>query len=76
MIKRIMRKEELELICDQPRVRPKTSEVFRLWCDNTKLQKLTGYKPAVSLEEGITKTINWFMDSACLAQYKADLYNV
>ena len=57
-------------------VRPKNSEVFRLWGDNTKIKSLTGYEPSYSLEEGLKETIAWFLDKDNLKKYKADIYNV
>lgn len=61
---------------DQARIRPKNSEVFRLWGDNAKIKSLTGYEPAYSLEEGLKETIAWFLDKDNLKKYKTDIYNV
>lgn len=58
------------------RVRPLGSEVERLWCDNTKLERLTGFRPQIPLRDGLTKTIAWFRESNNLQRYKADVYNV
>jgi len=58
------------------RVRPQGSEVERLWCDNAKLERLTGFRPQISLRDGLTKTIAWFRENHNLQRYKADLYNV
>ena len=76
MIKSLMHKDELILACDEQRMRPATSEVYRLWCDNTKIKQLTNFQSLVSLEEGIKKTIDWFVQDDHLAKYKTDLYNV
>lgn len=67
---------DVKFIEDQARIRPKNSEVFRLWGDNTKIKSLTGYEPSYSLEEGLKETINWFLDKDNLKKYKADIYNV
>ncbi len=67
---------DIKFIEDQVRIRPKNSEVFRLWGDNTKIKSLTGYEPSYSLEEGLKETINWFLDKDNLRKYKADIYNV
>lgn len=75
LIKKIMR-SEVHFLVDPQRIRPEKSEVQRLWCDNTKINRLTGFEPAFSLEEGLTKTINWFTDKANLSQYKSAIYNV
>lgn len=66
----------VEFLTDDQRLRPEKSEVFRLWCDNTKINSLTGFKPAYSIRQGLQETINWFSVAENLAKYKADLYNV
>jgi len=73
MIKRIM-KSDVKIVTDRKRIRPKNSEVFRLFCDNTKIRKLTGFKPEFTLEEGLEKTIQWFTRPENLSRYKADIY--
>jgi NAD dependent epimerase/dehydratase len=67
---------DAEIVMDKERLRPKNSEVFRLYCDNSKIKKYTSFKPAVSLESGIKETIDWFLDNDNLKKYKADIYNV
>lgn len=61
---------------DDQRIRPERSEVERLWCDNSKIRKLTGFEPQVSVEEGLTRTIEWMRNPANLARYKVNIYNV
>ena len=61
---------------DPQRLRPKGSEVFRLWGDNTKIRALTGWQPLVDIKEGLRRTIDWFTDADNLSRYKADRYNV
>ncbi|MCP4719534.1 MAG: SDR family NAD(P)-dependent oxidoreductase [Desulfobacteraceae bacterium] len=75
LIKKIM-KSDVQFITDTQRFRPKDSEVFRLCCDNTRINQLTGFSPDYSLEQGLEKTIEWFVDPKNLARYKTDLYNV
>jgi NAD dependent epimerase/dehydratase len=75
LIKEIMN-SSVELVQDSSRIRPKNSEVERLWCDNTKIRELTGFTPQISLEQGIKKTVDWFSDSSNLVKYKTDIYNV
>lgn len=67
---------KVELETDEQRIRPEKSEVFRLWCDNKKINSLTGFMPQVSLEEGLKKTIDWFSKPENLAKYKTGIYNV
>ena len=61
---------------EDERLRPPNAEVQRLWCDNTQLQELTGFKPNVSLKEGLKITIDWFSNPQNLKRYKTHLYNV
>jgi len=63
-------------VVDADRVRPATSEVMRLRCDSAKLERATGFRPAVPLRDGIARTARWFQDPANLRRYKAHLYNV
>ena len=67
---------KVKFIEDAQRIRPDKSEVFRLWCDNSKINKLAKYNPEVSIREGLSKTIDWFLDADNLAKYKTDIYNV
>ena len=75
LIKEIMH-SDVEFVTDKQRLRPGKSEVFRLWCDNTKINKLTGFKPQVDIKTGLSKTIDWFTKKENLAKYKHDIYNV
>jgi nucleoside-diphosphate-sugar epimerase len=75
MIKKLM-KSNVKIVTDRKRIRPKNSEVFRLFCDNTKIKKLTGFEPEFTLEEGLKKTIAWFTLKENLSRYKTDIYNV
>lgn len=49
----------LEIESDEQRLRPDKSEVFRLLADNAKAERLLGWRPAVTLEEGLDRTIEW-----------------
>jgi nucleoside-diphosphate-sugar epimerase len=51
-----------EVVTDQSRLRPAGSEVERLLCDNTRALELAGWKPEVSLEEGLRITAEWVKD--------------
>ena len=65
---------EVEVESDEARVRPERSEVERLLADNTLASTLTGWKPAVSLEDGLRATIEWFREHA--SRYRAGTYAV
>lgn len=75
LIKKIM-KSDVEFKIDEQRIRPEKSEVNRLWCDNSLIHSLTGFKPHYSIEEGLKKTIEWFLNPENLKRYKAGIYNV
>jgi len=65
---------DAEIVCDRQRVRPDDSEVMRLIAANDKALELTGWKPAVSLREGLGDTVEFI--KANLNEYKPDIYNV
>jgi NAD dependent epimerase/dehydratase len=67
---------DVELVTDEQRIRPEKSEVFRLWCDNTKIHDMTGFEPKYNIRQGLSETIDWFIRPENLAKYKADIYNV
>lgn len=73
-IARLM-KEDVDFVVDPERLRPAGSEVFRLCGDNALITSLTSWRPQVSLEEGLQRTIDWFTVPSNLAQYKYDIYN-
>ena len=65
---------------DDKRLRPKDSEVERLWADNKKAADLLHWKPKYGglegFKAGISKTIEWFSKPENLSNYKSDIYNV
>jgi NAD dependent epimerase/dehydratase len=75
LIKELM-SSDVEVVKEKERLRPEKSEVFRLWCDNTKIRELTGFEPKYSIREGLKKTIDWFANPENLRKYKFDIYNV
>ncbi|MDD4310276.1 MAG: NAD-dependent 4,6-dehydratase LegB [Candidatus Cloacimonetes bacterium] len=75
LLKDIMQ-SDVKFITDEQRIRPENSEVFRLWCDNSKIKALTGFEPSYSIREGLEKTVEWFSKPANLAKYKPGIYNV
>jgi NAD dependent epimerase/dehydratase len=74
-IKELMH-SDIEILSDEQRLRPKNSEVLRLWCDNTKINQLTGFKPNFNIDEGLKLTIEWFIKPENLKKYKTEIYNV
>jgi NAD dependent epimerase/dehydratase len=75
LIKELM-KSDVKFVVDEQRIRPDKSEVFRLWCDNTKIEKMTGYKPKTNIRQGLEKTIDWLLVPENLNCYKSEIYNV
>jgi len=56
IIARIIGKK-VKILIDKERFRP--YDVQKLICDNSKAKKLLRWEPEVSIEEGLTRTINW-----------------
>jgi NAD dependent epimerase/dehydratase len=50
---------DLEIIVEDRRVRPETSEVSRLHAESSKALQLAGWRAEVSLDEGLRRTTNW-----------------
>jgi NAD dependent epimerase/dehydratase len=73
MISRLIGKKVL-ITTDANRIRPSQSEVERLFCDNSKLKKLTDWQPSYDLEKGLMVTIEWLKQN--MSHYKPDQYNV
>lgn len=74
-IKTLMQ-SDVEIIIEDQRIRPKGSEVHRLWCDNAKIRAMTGFEPQYSIDEGLKLTIEWFLKPKNLKKYKSEIYNV
>ncbi len=75
LIASIMNKD-VKFVEDVQRLRPKNSEVFRLWGDNTKIKTLTGFEPEYDITRGLQETIEWFTCEENLRKYKSGIYNV
>jgi NAD dependent epimerase/dehydratase len=74
-IKELMN-SDVKFVTENVRLRPKNSEVFRLFCDNSKIKKITGYSPQITIHEGLQQTIDWLSSPKNLQYYKAEIYNV
>ena len=70
----------IEIRSEEERIRPKNSEVERLWADNQKAQELFGWQPTYAGREGfmrgLVETIDWLTQPNNLRAYKSDIYNV
>jgi NAD dependent epimerase/dehydratase len=62
----------LEVGVDPARLRPTGSEVMRLISDNRLAAERLGWKPAVSLDEGLVRTVDWI--GSHLAHYQVGTY--
>ena len=67
---------QVKTVQDKERIRPKKSEVERLLSSNEKILSKTNWKPEISLEEGLTKTFEWFEKIDIKSFYKSNKYNV
>lgn len=74
-IKELMH-SDVDFLTDEQRIRPEKSEVCRLWCDNSKIEQLTGFKPLFDIKQGLQKTIEWITDPEHLKTYKSQIYNI
>ena len=70
----------IDLISNEERIRPKNSEVERLWADNAKAKELFGWQPTYGgrkgFKRGLVETIDWFIQPNNLRSYKSDIYNM
>lgn len=61
---------QVPIVSKDERARPALSEVERLLSDNSLATSLAGWRPSVSLREGIERTVEWFSDEGNLARYR------
>jgi NAD dependent epimerase/dehydratase len=65
--------KKINIKTDQSRLRPETSEVERLCCDNAKAKKLLGWQPKLTgkegLKAGLKQSIEWFANPLNRAHY-------
>ncbi len=66
--------QDIQIECDQQRLRPDASEVERLLADNRLARELLGWEPQVDLETGLLHTIEWMR--ASLERYRPGVYVV
>jgi dTDP-glucose 4,6-dehydratase len=63
-----------KVLAETERLRPEKSEVMRLHASNRKAQEVLGWYPQVSLDEGLSRTIDWISQN--LHRYKPEKYAV
>ena len=71
---------KVEITTDEQRLRPEGSEVNRLFGDNSRIQKLTGWQPTYGglegFRRGLAQTAEWFSEPSNLAHYRPGTYSV
>jgi len=67
-------KTDIPIVSKTERIRPDKSEVLSLLGDSSLLQNKTTWRPETSLEEGITKTIDFIRTH--IGNYKTDRYTI
>ncbi len=65
---------DAHIVTDAQRVRPENSEVLRLRSNNALARELIGWEPQVTLEDGLSKTIDWI--AAHLDRFDPERYAV
>ncbi len=55
-------KPELPIYCEEQRLRPEQSEVYRLCADSRKARQHLGWAPRYTLDCGLQETIAWFAE--------------
>lgn len=79
LISKVMNRD-IEIVCENERLRPEGSEVHRLFASNSLVKSLTDWKPKYhglhGFEEGLKVTADWFQNPMNLKNYKTDIYNV
>lgn len=63
-----------KVVTDPQRIRPGKSEVMKLWASNEKANRIIGWQPRISFDEGLRLTIEWI--SAHLDLFQSDQYTV
>ena len=79
LIAEVMNKN-VEIISDEKRIRPKDSEVNRLFGDNRLLKQITTWHPKYAglkgFKEGLSATAEWFSNPQNLEFYKSNIYSI
>ena len=72
--------KKIDILTDNQRLRPKKSEVERLWASNEKAHKLLDWQPKYGsldgFRHGLAETVDWFGKPSHFACYKPDIYNL
>lgn len=63
-----------KIVCEEQRLRPEKSEVYRLVGDNRKIKELTGWEAKYGLEDGLEECICWMKEN--MNHYKKGTYTL
>jgi NAD dependent epimerase/dehydratase len=74
LLRLLNREHSHRIVADESRVRPASSEVLELICDATLAERLLGWRPRVSLNDGLRRVIEYVERNR--DRYKATVYNV
>jgi nucleoside-diphosphate-sugar epimerase len=61
LIGKLMGYDEIKINIETSRLRP--LDVTLLQCDPSKLQRYTGWQPKIGIEEGLKRTIQWYIEN-------------
>jgi dTDP-glucose 4,6-dehydratase len=59
LIAELMEVKDLKIVQNKTKIRP--FDVTRLLADNTKAKEILGWEPKINLEEGLKKTVDWYL---------------
>ncbi len=54
---------DVSIVVDEARVRP--HDIVHLEADTTRLRERTGFRPEVDLDDGLRRTVRWFVEHGC-----------
>lgn len=66
--------QQATVVTDEARLRPEGSEVDRLLCDYSVAERIAGWRPEVSLEDGLARTADWVRGH--LAELETSAYQI
>lgn len=66
--------QQATVVTDEARLRPEGSEVDRLLCDYSVAERIAGWRPEVSLEDGLARTAEWVRGH--LAELETSAYQI
>jgi len=65
---------KIQIVQKPARQRPVESEIDKLLSDNSKIQRMTNWRPTVSLDAGLEETLQWMIRNK--VGYKAQVYAI